>query len=146
MIDCDVMDEVEVDSWITEFIEDVKTDWTVSVVDSGDEVLRSVGEVAAVVICADKVLGAIDVETVSVDKMMIVVASADGVVCAMGVGVTCVLISVDVVGSTRLDVGWIRADAVARMPIAAATASSISWSETGFSSSLHPVCIGISRS
>lgn len=132
-VDCNVMDDVEVDCWIIVVVEEVRTDWTASVVDSEDETLfqgcsvgvgaSSVEEGAAVVVPAEEMLGVIDVETVSVDTTMIVVASADGMVCAIGVAATCMLVSIDVVGCTRLDVPWIRFVAVARMLIAAATAS-----------------------
>lgn len=124
------VDDVEVDCGMIGVVEEVGTDCMASVLDSEDEVLcsvgvgaSSVGRVAAGVVSAEEVLGATDVETVCVVIRIIVTGSTDDVSCATGVGATCMLVSACVVGSTRLDVAWIRIDAVAMMPIAAASAS-----------------------
>lgn len=112
-------------------VEEVSTVGTTSVISSEDEVLCSVGvgascvgDVTAEVVSADEVLGTTDVETVSVVITIIVIGSADDMSCANDVGATGMLMSACVVGCTRLDVACIRIDAVAIMPIAAASASS----------------------
>lgn len=126
-----IVDGVVVDFGMIEVVEDVSTGCTASVVVPAEEVLCSVGvgagsvaRVAGVVVSTDEVLSAIEVETVSVVITIIVIGSVDGVSCGRGVGATCVLMSACVVGCTKLGVAWIRIDAVAIMPIAAASASS----------------------
>lgn len=125
-----IVDDVEVDSGMLEGVDGVGTDCMASVLDSADEMLGSVGvgascvgRLAVVVVSADEVLGTIDVETVSVVITIIVTGSADDVPCVKDAGATGMLTSAWVVGCTRVDVAWIRTDAVAMMPIAAASAS-----------------------